>query len=214
MVDYDKFYLIKDCLSNKPFRGKIVNYELASAEIARGENRINEIPKILHAMGGSKLYDIIWTTNAFPLIVSEFIINLLNDNSISGWKTYDVEIFNKEHEKIDEKYFGLIITGRCGTQDFSKSKIIEDKIGVKLVATLKGFYFQNDFWDGSDLFMCNADLNEKTTMHRFCSEKVMKLFAKEKVMNIDFLKTDEYKIPLFAVKTKLTEQQEKDLSEM
>ena len=46
-----------------------------------------------------------------------------------------------------------------------------------------GFYY----WDGSDLFMSNPEENGNSTMFRFCTDKVVNLFKKEKIKNIEFI---------------------------
>ncbi|WP_214114707.1 hypothetical protein [Aequorivita echinoideorum] len=208
MLNYDKIYKIGESFSNKPFRGVIENYDLAEPEISRGEKEVSEIVPVKHSMGGKSLYDIIWTTNAYPLIVSERIIELFKSNGITGWKTYNVKIYSKKNELIDQKFFGLIITGRCGHRDFSKSSIVLDKIGIYTEPHIKGFYFEKDYWDGSDLFMDNPDENGNTTVFRFCSQKVVDLFKKEKIKNINFTNLNEPTLAIELYKVTLTDNQQ------
>jgi|GEM_PF-634545 len=219
MINYDKIFQISESHSNRPFRGKIENFDFAEPEISRGEKDLTEIVPVKHTMGGKTLYDIIWTTNAFPLIVSKRVIELFKSNAITGWKTYDVKVYSKKDELIDEKYFGLIITGRCGYRDYSTSSIVMDTIGVTAEPHLKGHYFKDDFWDGSDLFMSNQDEKGESTMYRFCSERVVQLFEKEKVQNIVFKEATEltmsissYEIELYEIV--LTEKQQIEIEKL
>jgi len=214
MIDYNKIFIISDWLSNRPFRGEISNYTQAEPEISRGEKDVNGIVTIKHAMGGNTLYDIIWTTNAHPLIVSERIINLFKSNGITGWKTYKVQIRSKKDELIDQKYFGLIITGRCGYRDYSKSTIVLDKVGVYTKPHVKGFYFKKDFWDGSDLFMCIPDDSGQSTMYRFCTRKVVDLFEKEKIKNILFKNLNDSTLAIELYKVPLTTQQKSEVEKL
>jgi hypothetical protein len=207
MLNYDKIFLIRDSFSDKPFRGVIENLDLAEPEITRGEKSLNEIVPVKHCMGGKTLFDIIWTTNSFPLIVSEKLIELFKSNSITGWKTYDVEIHTKKNELIDQKYYGLIITGRCGFRDYSISSVIMDTIGITTEPHLSGFYFRDDFWDGSDLFMCNPDELGQTNMFMFCTEKVERLIKKEKIKNIEFEKLTDITMSIDLYNIELTENQ-------
>jgi|SRR5690554_5462101 len=214
MLNYNKIFLIRDSLSNRAFRGVIENLNLAEPEISRGEKRIKEIVPVKHSMGGKTIYDIIWTTNAFPLIVSEKVIQLFKSNSISGWKTYDAEIHTKKNELIDQKYYGLIITGRCGFRDFSISSVVMDTIGITTEPHLSGFYFKDDFWDGSDLFMCNSDELGQTNMFRFCTEKVVRLMKKEKINNIEFEKVTDITVSIPLYNIELTENQEIEMEKL
>ena len=214
MLNYDKTYKIRETFSNRPFRGVIENYDLAEPEISRGEKLINETVPVKHSMGGKTLYDIIWTTNAFPLIVSERIIELFKSNGITGWKTYNVEIRSKKNDLVDQKYFGLIITGRCGYRDYTKSSIILDKIGINIKPHIKGFYFKNDYWDGSDLFMSNPEQNRNSTMSRFCTDKVVNLFKKEKIKNIEFEALNESTLAIELYNVPLTDKQKAEMENL
>lgn len=214
MLNYDKIFLIRETFSNRPFRGVIENYDLAESKISRGEKSITETVTVKHSMGGTTLYDIIWTTNAFPLIVSERVIELFKSNGITGWKTYKVEVRSKKNELIDQKFFGLIITGRCGHRDYSKSSIVLDKIGIYTKPHIKGFYFDKDYCDDSDLFMSNPDEKGNSTMFRFCTQKVVDLFKKEKINNIDFKNLNEPTLAIELHKVPLTDKQESEMEKL
>ena len=214
MLNYDKIYKIGETHSNRPFRGKIENFDLAEPEISRGEKKLSELVPVKHSMGGKTLYDIIWTTNAFPLIISERVIELFKSNGIKGWKTYDVKIYSKKNEVIDQKYYGLIITGRCGNQDYSKNSITMEKIGIMTEPHSKGFYFKDDYWDGSDLFMCKPDENGESNMFRFCTQKVADLIKKEKIKNLSLEKITDFSLSISLYNIKLTENQKLEMEKI
>ena len=214
MLNYNKIHQINENFLNRPFRGVIENYDLAEPAISRGEKSIGETVTVKHSMGGTTLYDIIWTTNAFPLIVSERVIELFNSNGITGWKTYNVEIRSKKNKLIDQKFFGLIITGRCGHRDYSKSSIVLDKIGINTEPHIKGFYFDKNYYDGSDLFMSKPDEKKHTTMFRFCTQKVVNLFKKEKIKNIAFENLNEVTLAIDLHKVPLTDKQESEMKKL
>ncbi|MFC5194086.1 hypothetical protein ACFPH8_01970 [Bizionia hallyeonensis] len=214
MLNYNKIFLIRESYSNRPFRGVIENFDLAEPKISRGEKHITETVTVKHIMGGQTLYDIIWTTNAFPLIVSERVIRLFKSNGITGWKTYNVEIRSKKNELIDQNFFGLIITGRCGHRDYSKSSIVLSKIGVYTKPHIKGFYFNDDSCDDSDLFMSNPDDEGHSTMHRFCSQNVVNLFQKEKIKNINFENLNESTLAIELHQIPLTDKQKSEMEKL
>ena len=214
MLNYDKIYSIGETHSNRPFRGEIADFELAQPEISRGEKEVSEIFSVKHSMGGKNLYDIIWTTNAFPLIVSQRVIELFKSNEITGWKTYNVKIHSKKNEFINQKYYGLIITGRCGYQDYSKNSISMEKIGVMIEPHLKGFYFKDDYWDGSDLFMCIPNEEGESNMFRFCTQKVADLIKKEKIKNLSLEKVTDFSLSISLYNIELTEKQKLEVEKL
>ncbi|WP_128759330.1 hypothetical protein [Leeuwenhoekiella marinoflava] len=214
MLIYDNIFQIREIFSNRPFRGVIEKYDLAEPEISRGERQITETVTVKHKMGGKTLYDIIWTTNAYPVIVSEKVIELFKSNRITGWETYNVEIRSKKNELIDQKFFGLIITGRCGHRDYSKSSIVLDKIGIKTKPHIKGFFFDKDFWSGTDLFMCKPDEKGNLNMNIFCTKKVVDLFKKNKIKNIDFKNLKEITLAIELFKVPLTDQQQNEMEKI
>ncbi|MCL8009389.1 hypothetical protein [Gelidibacter japonicus] len=214
MLNYDKIFLISDPCLNRPFRGVIENSDLDEFEITRGEKTLNEIVLVKHSMGEKKPCDFIWTTIGFPLIVSERVIEIFKSNAITGWKTYDVEIYSKENKLIDQKYYVLIITGRCGFRDYSTSPIIMDTIGITTEPHLSGFYFKDDFWDGSDLFMCNPNEIGQANIFKFCTEKVVRLMKKEKIKNVEWEKTTDLTMSISLYNIELSEKQKIEMEKL
>jgi hypothetical protein len=194
MIDYTKIFTFHDPISNRPYRGTINNFLDSEAEISRGEKKISDTIKVNHAMGENFPKDVIWTSNAHPLIFSESVIELFIKNNITGWDTYSVKLYDKNYNEIKSNYFGFIIKGRSSFVDYYRSDILIKKLGVKETPFIKGMYFYNDQWDGSDFFMQDADPDNKINMHRYCSSKVYDLFKKNKIRNIAFENVVEYSI--------------------
>ncbi|MFS0781588.1 hypothetical protein [Bacillus sp. 1P06AnD] len=88
-----------------------------------------------------------------------------------------------------ENYYVLSVTGRCNSRDYYRSKLIY--LGLANVPNLKGVFFVNDYWDGSDFFVEEADEEGNYNMSIYVSEKVVNLFNKYKVQNIEFEKLSE-----------------------
>ena len=76
------------------------------------------------ASGGKKFWDVI-STSGVLYVFSEKVVNMLQNNNITGCKFYPITI--KEHE--DLKYYLLTITGKCGSLDDSKAELIETLSG-------------------------------------------------------------------------------------
>lgn len=137
------------------------------------------------AMGSAQPVEVIWTTYAAPIIVSDSVVQLLRSHGFTGWSLYDVTVHGKQGEPIPG-YHGLAITGRCGAIDWSKG-IAEPKVYPARVSTVwKGLFFDPASWDGSDLFMpANTAL--------VCAvEAVKKAFKKAKVRNVVFEALDQF----------------------
>lgn len=124
---------------------------------------------------GSRLYDVVGFQDVSNFAISEKLHNLLQDNSITGWKAYEVSI-----REVDKVYYGLQITGRCGKLDQPKEE---------------GFYtgmkFNYNTWDKSDIFVPEG------TLLTFCTSKVRDLLIKNKITNIAF--TDINKAMAFSL---------------
>lgn len=112
---------------------------------------------------GDYIYDILSFDDGVNMVISEKLYQLLNDNNITGWQTYPVNI-----KDVTETYYGFQITGRSG-------KLIEPKE--------PGFYKEVKFdiatWDGSDFF------SPERTHLRFMTPKLKKLLEDNNVTNID-----------------------------
>lgn len=132
----EKFY----SLSEGQKKGAVVlsaNKDLYDFKLIRGEIKPKNLKLRIHK--GSKFFDFLYLHDA-PLnhVVSDFFIQQLRDNALTGWQTYDVSIIgNKE-----KTYFGFQISGKAGKH--SKPK----KTGF-----YKGLRFDIKSWDGSDFFI-------------------------------------------------------------
>lgn len=214
MIDYTKIYTFRDPSSARAFRGAIMDHSEASAEVSRGEAIIDHFVKVGHFMGEAMPKDVIWTANAHPLVFSEFVIDLLIENNISGWETYPVKIYDKYFKEIPEKYFGFIICGRANFVDYTRSEIIIKRLGIKDTPHVRGIYFYTDQWDGSDFFMENSDPDDKITMSRYCTERVFKLFKKNKVRNLAFEKVVESDIWYYSLENGATPRLQQILNDL
>lgn len=104
---------------------------------------------------GTKQFDLVGTTLAIPLIVSDHLIEVLRKNDFTGWSTYPIEIVCDDDIRI-EGFCGLAISGRCGPIDDSLSQevLIEPPVPEGNVCRgLRGICFEPNTWDGSDFFM-------------------------------------------------------------
>jgi hypothetical protein len=84
-------------------------------------------PVVFKQEYGKKLQDILDTGTASLYLISNNMKTVLEDNNLTGWKTFDVKVLGKQGEAI-QGYHGLSITGRCGKIDYGKSEIIEKRL--------------------------------------------------------------------------------------
>lgn len=101
---------------------------------------------------GEKLCDLIGTTATLRLI-SKRVQEALISERITGWRTCPIEFKDKKGELIDN-YGALATVGRCGPLDNSRCRKITRKALAtdELIDVFLGYYFDEDSWDGSDLF--------------------------------------------------------------
>ena len=111
-------------------------------------------PVVFKQEYGKKLQDILSTGTASLYLISDKMKTAFEDNRLTGWKTFDVKVLDKQGQEI-HGYHGLSITGRCGKIDYSQSTIFEKRLVPEgpLGRYYKGLYVGLDEWDGSDFFL-------------------------------------------------------------
>lgn len=182
---FDHIYDLTDPLANSPFRGVAeTTYEVRA--LVRGEVNPKTPVVVCHEMGGAVPKDFIWTTNVGVMMVSQKVVDLLQETGFTGWATYPVEVHGKNDEIIKD-YYGFAITGRCGFVDDSRSKTVMVDYPARRVPRLRGLYFDPKTWDGSDLFMTS----EPGAVWLFVLEQVKKVFEKAKIRNVKFKSVTE-----------------------
>ena len=113
-----------------------------------------KFPVIFMHEDGNKLEDILITFYPSLYIISEKIKNIFERNNLTGWKTFPIEVLNKEGRKLIG-YYGMSITGKCGPVDNSKPEIVPYTRIPYLSGekAYKGYHVGLDKWDGSDFFV-------------------------------------------------------------
>jgi len=176
---------MEDPCANPPFRGDIqTKTREEDWALLRGELCSKKPVVIKWAMGGAPK-DIIWTTSALPVVVSDRFIEILEEERFTGWSTYPVRVYGKDGKEIPG-YRGLAITGRAGSIDESKSELVAyDPIAPegKPFVNRKGLYFDPTTWDGSDLFLC-GDCGFK-----FIRGDVKRALERAKIRNVSYTVT-------------------------
>ena len=129
---------------------------------------------------GRRLCDLMVTTHTLDLI-SNRIQSALLEESITGWATCPVVLKDRKGELIPD-YAALATTGRCGPLVNSRSKKVtkENYAGTGFMDVYLGYYFDEDSWDGSDMF--RPEGTRMTIVTRHVRDIIMAI----KATNIEF----------------------------
>lgn len=140
---------------------------------------------------GNRLDDILDTGWPGLFLISDKMKTILNENNLTGWKTFPVQILDKQNNKI-LGYNGLSIIGRCGQIDFSKSEIIEKRHvpNGPLVKFYKGFHIDLENWNNTDLFLSEKNFGTIIT------QRTAELLKSNKLSNIRCKNIAEIETPV------------------
>lgn len=177
---FQHLYSLEDPLASRHMRG---GCDAFGVDITRGDIRPSQPVTITWAMGGATPSDFVWTTSVFPRVVHRRVVDLLQEHGLTGWQTYDVRLTDRDGGPHTD-YCGLVITGRCGPADPSRSTIVLHAYPGGWYPHMLGHYFEEASWDGSDLFMEREDARGATTGSTFVTERVRSVFRKAKVRNV------------------------------
>ena len=130
---------------------------------------------------GSKIHEINPTNGVSYPIVSDRVISILENNGITGWKTYPIILYDKHGNRLDG-YNGFYVDVMKGMGlDFEPPQDRCDKTTEdwKWIVTKRGWLDITN-WDGRDFTRAGWGI--------IVTERVVKLFKKEKVTGIRFMK--------------------------
>ena len=181
---FDRVYLLQDPLSTNVYRGRF-DTSINPLAITRGEVASETPIPIRWEMGGESPSDVIWTTSAHPLIVHRRVLDLLEENNLTGWRSYPVEVLDKLGVVYDD-YVGVQILGRCGVVDLSRSAVTLKHYPGGWFPHLVGHFFDENSWDGSALFMHVPDRHGRVSAHILMTEPVREILSKAQITNVGY----------------------------
>lgn len=196
MIDYSNFYLWNDPFRSRPIRlawkGGGDFYWVSS--VCHGETMPSE-PVVLTPDSGSQWEDVLWST-ADTLVISQKLQDIFREDNIRGWGTYPVKVYDRNKTLI-LGYGGLSITGRVGEQDVYRGEVIRmppPVPGGQSYEVLKGFFFENDFWDGNEI--CFAGRSG----YIIVVKRVVDMIKKAKIKNVGFTPVLEHETDIEMLK--------------
>jgi hypothetical protein len=125
-----------------------------------------------------------------PIIAHSRVVQLLGELGFTGWRTYPVTVTDRE-DHPHPNYHGLVITGRCGRIDLSRSAVVLHKYPARWYPHFLGHFFPEDSWDGSDLFMELPYADGEASGTKFATERVKQAFHRAKIKNVAFERLSE-----------------------
>jgi hypothetical protein len=183
----NKFYLLMNTYSKTPIcvSSDDIDWD-QSLDLIEGNLDKFTFPIAFNQFSGKKWTDILQKCNAHFIFSNRFI-NLLETNNITGWKTFDIKITDKDGNEVNG-YKGISITGRSGAPYCLKSTMFKrQKVPTGPISTYyKGTYF--DDWDGSDFFMPD------TTIGVYLTKRVVALMNENSITNFSLKQSDEEEV--------------------
>lgn len=181
----NKFYLI----SNKSIRGALwalTNFEgCDTVDLFTGKFKV-EGEIIMSQIQGTKFVDVVSTGDTLN-IYSNTMFEVFEKNSFTGWGKILVVVVLRNGQRIYQYSF-LTVTGKCGSLDESKTQIedvpISNSPSAKPLIVKRGLFFDEDTWDGSDIF------NPEGTFFILVTEKVRDALIQHKFTNMAIERSD------------------------
>ena len=193
---FDKIFSLGESGSRKAFRGDLdVETNGEAFALTRAELHPSHPIMVSWAMGGAKPGDVIWTTYAAPVIVSDSVVQLLRSHGFTGWSLYDVSVRDKQGQLIPG-YSGLAITGRCGKIDYTRTVVVPRIRPAGIFPIGKGLLFDPESWDGSDLF---TPVGKGGFI--FMVDEVKKALERAKIRNVSFTPLDQYEVEMITLES-------------
>lgn len=104
---FDQAFYLGDGSSNRAYRGRF-QLSVDAFALTRAEQTVTAAVEVRHEMGGKIPSDVVWTTSAVPLIVSDRVIEVLTKCRFTGWSTYPVKLIHGSGDEV-AGYQGLAI---------------------------------------------------------------------------------------------------------
>jgi hypothetical protein len=104
---------------------------------------------------GKTAYDFVLTTFGVLPLISQRVVDALSERSISGWRTFPVEVESRGQDRVDGLH-GLSVTGRSGPPVEAWSEEVTVPAPTpqgRPSQKLRGLYFDPEGWDRSDIFV-------------------------------------------------------------
>ena len=151
-------------------------------KLIKGDYKFIKFPVVFKQdkESGKRFSDILDTGHPNLYLISDRMKTVLEENNLTGWKTYPIKLYDKKGNEIFG-YHGFSIVGRCEKLSYERSEVIKKSYVPN--GPICKFYKGIDVikWDGSDFF------TPKETYHIIITKKVSKILEKEKITNLELV---------------------------
>ena len=174
-----------------------VNKDFQEWDLIKGNYAEIDFPVIFKQDHGKKLADILGTGWPGLFLVSDRLKKILEDNELTGWKTFPIKVYDKKKNEV-LGYHGFSIVGRCGSINYKKAEICERQSFPTgpFYKVYKGLYVGLDKWDGNDFFIPDESIFFIVT------NKAAEILQKNKVTNLVLENLSNVEIDVDAVLNK------------
>jgi uncharacterized protein DUF1629 len=186
----DQLYLLGDDLHARAFRVSS-DASVDPYALVRAEYRPTRPIVFRHSLG-QVIGDVIGTGFGVLFLVSDRFVETLKRGSFTGWTTFPVEVRAKDEDTIPG-YHVFAVTGRCGRIDRSRGERVivpPSSSGGAPVAAVRGVYCDESAWDGSDVFVPQAD-GEKRPAYVFVTNSVKEAIEEAGLTNVSLQKATD-----------------------
>jgi hypothetical protein len=149
----------------------------SSIDLHRGRFRPSQPLVMKHNVGGP-LRDVVITGYAAPNVVSQAVVEALTSAGCSGWSLFPVTVYDKKGIPVGG-FHGFQVVGESGPIDWRRSQPVPIQLPGGVFPRLKGMYFTEGTWDGSDVF----GPTDKGFV--FMTEKAVLALERSRISNID-----------------------------
>jgi len=144
----------------------------------------------------SRFYDLLSSGTPHIIPVSDRLLDILQSEGATGWKTFPLVLVDLKGRAVPG-YRGLAITGKAGPPLWERSQRFiaepEESWSPRL-RMLRGIWFDEGTWDGSDLFTL------KGTCFLLATDRIVRAMRKARLKGIEWSRQSEVEILESAVK--------------
>lgn len=210
---FPNFYVVEDPVSAKNYRGNIINRFETFGALLRNDYLISTLD-IKHLEGTNEPGVLFWNGATEPFCISQALVDILQENEITGWSTIPAKVLTKLGNNTIDNYFALTVTGRADSIDYLQTDIVFKQFPGGQFPHFKGLYFVPESWDGSDIFMERSGNNGKPSAFIYATKKFVDTFKKNKIKNISFVNFNDYLTDCEMIKIGATETMKMKIDDM
>jgi hypothetical protein len=155
-ADLTDLFVLDEAFEEGAIRASFVSAEVEFSRLAVGDCKGTVL---LSQESGTRALDLVGTTRAGFYLLSQRVQEALLSANVNGWRPCPVEFLDDQGRAFGQ-YAVIGITAHCGRLDNTRSRkvmSVSPKSG-KPVANWVGLYFEEESWDGSDLFRPEGSL--------------------------------------------------------